>query len=54
MRNKIQVLKTLITANKEIQNLFELYKQKNLQLSEIELYTNFLNILREMEHHFKL
>ena len=54
MQEKFQVLKTLITANKKIQNLFELYKQKNLLLTEIELYTNFLNILREMEHHFKL
>lgn len=54
MQNKIQVLKTLIIANLEIQKLFEIYKQKNLLLTEIELYTNFLNILREMEHHFKL
>ena len=49
MRNKIQVLKTLITANKEIQNLFELYKQKNLLLTEIELYKNFCNEILQIK-----
>ena len=47
MQENLIVLKTLITANKEIQNLFELYKQKNLHLSEIELYIRFLDNLKK-------
>ena len=47
MQKKFQVLKTLITAHKEIQNLFEIYKQKNLLLTEIELYIRFLDNLKK-------